>query len=417
MTGSLAVPVQLAQPGQSNYRWYILTLCTLTNTITVAVPSMALAVLFAEISADLHLNLVQVGLIWGIGALPAILTGLLGGMIGDRIGPKRVVLACCLLAGLTGALRGLAVDFTTLLAAVLLFGLFSPMITGNTVKTCGMWFPSRQLGLANGVLSMGMALGFLLGSLLSATLLSPSLGGWRNVLILYGGLSILLCIPWIFTRLPARAAVTSAEQASPKSLRQTLTQVARIRNIWLLGLAIFGVGSCVQGTLGYLPLYLRGVGWPESSADGALAAFHTISMLCVIPIALASDKLATRRKVLVAAALMIILGVGSLSFARGLGVWIAVLAAGMVRDGFMAVFMTAVIETEGVGTAYSGTAIGFVMMIGGIGNLIAPALGNSLAAGGAGLPFVFWAALTGLGLLGLLGSRERSAVRLAPAMD
>ena len=83
----------------------------------------------------------------------------------------------------------------------------------------------------------------------------------------------------------------------------------------------------------------------------------------------------------------------------------------------MAVFMTAIIETEGVGTAYSGTAIGFVMIFSGIGNLVAPALGNSLAAMGTGLPFVFWAALTGLGLLGLLGSRERRAAALVSAMD
>ena len=134
-------------------------------------------------------------------------------MIGDRIGPKRVVLAACLLAGLAGALRGLAVDFATLMVAVLLFGLFSPMITSNTVKTCGMWFSRRQLGLANGVLSMGMALGFLLGSLFSATLLSPSLGGWRNVLILYGALSALLAIPWFFTRLPAKPALTERGRA------------------------------------------------------------------------------------------------------------------------------------------------------------------------------------------------------------
>ena len=58
MTASLAID---AQEGQSSYRWYILGLSALTNTITVAIPSMALPVLFAEISANLHLDLVQVG--------------------------------------------------------------------------------------------------------------------------------------------------------------------------------------------------------------------------------------------------------------------------------------------------------------------------------------------------------------------
>jgi hypothetical protein len=77
----------------------------------------------------------------------------------------------------------------------------------------------------------------------------------------------------------------------------------------------------------------------------------------------------------------------------------------MVRDGFMAVFMTAIIETEGVGPAFAGTAIGLVMVFSGLGSLIAPPLGNSLAAFGPGMPFAFWSALTLVGFAGLLAMR------------
>jgi hypothetical protein len=133
-------------------------------------------------------------------------------------------------------------------------------------------------------------------------------------------------------------------------------------------------------------------------------------MVFVLPIALGSDKLGSRKKVLMAAGFMIILGMGLLSIADGILVWIAVCIAGMVRDGFMAVFLTSVIETEGVGVVYAGTATGMVMVFGGIGNLISPALGNSLAGIDPGLPFVFWASMTGLGLIGLLAAAERKTV-------
>ncbi|RPJ36479.1 MAG: MFS transporter, partial [Chloroflexi bacterium] len=188
----------------------------------------------------------------------------------------------------------------------------------------------------------------------------------------------------------------------------------RIRNVWLYGLAIFGIGGCIQGALGYLPLYLRGMGWQPVSADGALSAFHMVSMLFCIPITLWSDRLGTRKKVLVGAALMVAAGVGLLSVVQGPAVWIAVSMAGLVRDGFMAVFMTAILETEGVGAKFAGTATGIVMVFSGVGNLLAPPLGNSLAAIAPGLPFVFWAALTCLGLVGLLLTQEkRSPVVLA----
>jgi MFS family permease len=391
---------------ETGYRWVILTLAMLTNTLATAVPGMCLPVLFNEISNDLHLDLVQVGLVWGISALPGVVTVLLGGAIGDRFGPKRVLIAGCVLVGVTGALRGLATNFIGLAAAMFLMGVVSPLISMNTLKMCSMWFSRRQLGLASGFMSMGMALGFLAASLLSASVLSPWLGGWRNVLFLYGGISAALCIPWLLTR-PAPMAAQPAVGARPVSLGKTMLRIASIRKIWLLGLAILGIGGCVQGTLGYLPLYLRGMGWSGPNADVATAAFHTASLLCTIPIALASDRLGTRKKVLAAAGMMMLMGVGLLSVAQGALVWLAVVMAGMVRDGFMAVFMTYVIETEGVGITYAGTATGMVMVFSGVGNLLAPPIGNSLAATAPGLPFIFWASLIVVGFAGLFATRER----------
>jgi MFS family permease len=138
-------------------------------------------------------------------------------------------------------------------------------------------------------------------------------------------------------------------------------------------------------------------------------------MIFVVPIAFASDRLGSRKKVLLAAGLMIMCGVGLLSIGGGATVWIAVIMAGMVRDGFMAVFITSIIETEGVGVMYAGTATGMVMVFSGIGNLLAPPLGNSLAVFGPGFPFVFWAVLTGLGFFGLLAANERKGHQVSTA--
>jgi len=394
---------------ESSYRWYILILAALTNTLVSAVPSMCLPVLFNDISRDLHLSLVEVGLIWGIAALPGIFTSLAGGAIGDRFGPKLILAGGCLLVGVVGGLRGLANDFTGLAAAVFLVGFLTPFVGMNVIKTCGIWFSSRQLTLANGVLSLGMALGFVIGSLASDTLLSPWLGGWRNVLFFYGAIAAALSIPWFFTHpapAPAQASL-NGPAASSGSLRQALAHVVRIKNVWLFGLAILGIGGCIQGALGYIPLYLRGLGWSGITADGALASFHSVSMLCVIPIALWSEKLGSPKRVLIGAALMVTLGIVLLSVVDGVMVWIAVCMAGMVRDGFMAVFLTSITETEGIGPIYAGTATGLVMVFSSLGSLLAPPLGNSLAAAGAGLPFVFWAGLTVLGMAALYATQPR----------
>jgi MFS family permease len=388
----------------SNYRWYILILTALSMSLAVAMPGMCMAVLFDEISKDLGLSRTQIGLIWGIGALPGILTALVGGSIGDRFGPKRVLIVACLLSGLTGALRGLSGNFIALIATGWVYGLLASLIPMNAMKTCRIWFPSHQLGLATGVISMGMAIGFMVSSMISATLLSPWLGSWRYVLAFYGVIAMVLTVPWVFTR-PAPVDVSTLDTRA-SSLREMFSHVAHIKRMWLLGFAILGIGGCIQAMLGYLPLYLRDVGWADARADSAAASFHLASMIFVIPIALGSDRIGSRRKVLIAAALMITTGIGLLSVVDGLLVWGAVVMAGMVRDGFMAVFFTMTMETDGVGPTYAGTATGFVMVWSGVGALIAPPLGNSLAAITPGLPFVFWAGMALAGLLGIYAAKE-----------
>ncbi len=391
------------------YRWLILALATATNAIVIAAPTMALSVLFSEIQRDLKLTLVEVGILWSVSALPGVLVSLLGGVLGDRFGPKRMIIGIALLAGIFGGLRGWAFDFLSLIVLNTLLGGVIMLVTLTGFKAAGMWFPRRQLGMANAVLSVGMAGGFLVGSLVSATWLSPWLGGWRNVLIFYAALSLFLILPWSLTRAAPSKAGPASAQAMPGTapMRESLTTVLRLRPIWLLGVVLMGLSGCVQGALGYLPLYLRGVGWAPESADQALALFHTVSMIFALPIALGSDRLGSRKRVLLLAMIAVVLGIGTIGVVSGGAIWAAVVLAGFVRDGFMAIFMTAVAEVEGVGARYAGTATGLVQVFASLGNLLAPPIGNSLAVLGAGVPFLFWAglALAALGVLTLVPER------------
>lgn len=388
------------------YRWYMLVLSALTHTFTVAIPVMCLPVLFDEIAAELQLNLVQIGTIWGLASFPALFTSLIGGALSDRFGTRRTLVLGCTVVGVTGALRGLAPNGIVLGVTVFLFGLVRPIIPMTVHKTCGVWFSSRQLGVANGVASMGMALGFMLGSMFSATVLSPWLGGWRNVLLVYGGISIVFSLPWYLSRThPADTKPSDGSHQSGAFMR-SIRHVGSIRNVWLLGIALLAIGGSIQGLLGYLPLYLRAEGWNAASADGALATFHAVSMAGAIPFAFWSDRLRSRRRALLLATLFTISGSILLVFSHGFMVWVAVIAAGCIRDGFMAVFITLIIEIKEIGAAYAGTAIGFVLSFIGLGNLLAPPMGNSLAALHPGAPFLFWAGLACAGFFSLYAVTE-----------
>jgi MFS family permease len=390
-----------------SYKWLVLTISAFTFTFVMAIPQMSLPVLFDEISAELDLSLVQVGWIWGVGSVLGILMGLIGGPVGDRFGPRRTLAAACLLIGIAGAARGLSNSFTMLALTTLIAGFGQWSIPMNIHKTCGIWFPKEQLGMANGAVAFGMAFGFLLGSLLAATVFSPILGGWRNVLFVYGAVAIVFSMFWWFSQ--EKAGVEGQQCNQMITFRKAIGHVVRLRNVWLLCIATAGVTGCVYGMLGFLPLHLRDLGWEPAIADSTLASFHAVSMLFTIPIALFSDRVGSRRGVLMASAILIGTGTGLLGFTSGALISVAVLLAGISRDGFMAITMTAVMEEKGIGARFAGTATGLNMSVIGISNFFAPPVGNWLAKFGTGFPFLFWAALVFLGFTGYLFMRPTTA--------
>jgi cyanate permease len=280
-----------------NSRWYILTLAAITCTFTVAMQQICMTVLFKEISEDLGLSLVEIGVIWGIPALSGLLVVFTGGLLSDRYGAKRVIGIACLLAGVAGALRGIAGDFTSLLLFTFLMGMGVWVIPASVFKTNAAWFSGRPLVIANSVISAGMGLGFTVGSLISATILSPLLGGWQNVVFLYGGISVIFGLLWLLTvREMDLPGLADSKGGVP--LRQSISRVFPIKSLWFIGLTLLGYSACIQGVIGYLPTYLRNIGWTAAGADGTLAAFSAISTLGAVPLALLSDRIGLKKAVL-----------------------------------------------------------------------------------------------------------------------
>jgi len=392
---------------QSRHKWYILALGMSTHIFAVGMPRMCMPVLFSEISEELGLSLVQVGTVWGILSLSGLLTGLIGGLLGDRYGTKLTLAAACVMGGVFGGLRGLSNSFPGLIATMFLFGFSTATLSLNTHKAAGIWFPRHQLGIANGILSTGMGIGVTLGSLVSATVLSPLLGSWRNVLFLYGAISIAIGLLWSLSR-SGPGLPRSGPTTHQIPLRQSLSHVARIKDVWILALSQIFLNGCLQGTTGYLPLFLRGKGWTAAMADGALAAYSAAGMVGAIPISLLSDRLGSRKVVLIAAQLVTLIGVGLLAVVDGSMIWLVVITMGFFREALAAVMITLTMELEGVGEKYAGTALGLSSSVGRIGGLFSPPLGNSFASISAGLPFAFWSGLVAVSVALLSLIKEKT---------
>ena len=393
-------------------KWSLWMLMVGTACLATAAPRMALAVMLPEITADLGLTLFQTGLIWGANVLTSVFASILGGAASDLYGARRSLIVACVCTGLFGLARGLAPSFGGLLIFSLLTGPFISLIPLNLHKAGAQIFPREQLALANGGVALGMASGFMLGAALAATWLSPLLGGWQRVLIASGGLTMLFGLAWFLV--PRRTGVDQVSaHATQQGLREGLSHVLAIRDVRLICLAGFGYGGCANGLLGYLPLFLREAGWAGPRADLALSSFHIASMAATIPISLLSDRLHLRRPFLLISSFSLALSTALVPLVPGQTVFVAMMAAGLLRDAFMSILITRLMESDGIGPAYAGNALGLALVGMQLGGAISPAAGNVLAVFGQGRPFQLWS------LLGLLAGalfwrlRDRSLDRIS----
>jgi len=216
-----------------------------------------------------------------------------------------------------------------------------------------------------------------------------------SLIVAWLGTSIVL---WFFSRSVPPGTETSPGQISTVPFRQSISHVIHIKRVWLLALGLMFQIACVQGMLGYLPSYLKDIGWVPASADAAVAVFHGASMVGTVPVALLSNRTGSRKTVLLLTTLATAIGVGMLAISGGPLVWASVLIAGVVRDGFMAVLSTSVIQSEGVGTKYAGTGVGLTQTISRLGEFMSPPIGNYLSTIHPRYPFIFWSALAAAAL-------------------
>lgn len=388
----------MPDPGRSYYRWYILALAMMAYFFVAGVSRMCMPVLFKEISADLGLSLVQVGTIWGMDPLAGVFMALPGGLLADRFGVRRTLVVVCILSGVFGALRGLTSGFPSMAASMFLFGIVAATTPIVVPKTTAVWFSGPRLGLANALLNMIWPIGGMTAAMLSATVLSPLLGGWRYVLFLYGGPCVLTGLLWLVSGREQEIGELPDRIESEVPLRRSLSWVLHIGDVWIIGIIAFTFWGASMGLVGYLPLYLREIGWSPVTADSAITVLSGVSCVGAIPVVLLSERFGSRKGMLVLSIIIMTVTYGLLPAVDGPGTFMLLIINGLMRTGAFALFNIIVFEMEGVGSTYGGTAIGLANTFGMFGAFVSPPLGNSMSLFGLGAPLLFWAVLSALSL-------------------
>jgi cyanate permease len=185
-------------------------------------------------------------------------------------------------------------------------------------------------------------------------------------------------------------------------MMEALPLVIRRREVWAIGIAMMGMQTAFVGITGYLPTFLRDIGWRPIYADSALSIFTAISAASALPVSLFSDRIGSRKTVLIPSLLLGSASMMCFPLRHTLLLWILILLNGVLRGGLFPLFVALIVEQKGIGPRYAGTAVGTITSLGMLAGFLSQPLGMYFAGTfrGAGA-FVVWGVICFVSLFAL----------------
>ena len=368
----MAQPRATLPPDRSPARWLMLALVWLLYGC-FGLTQGSIPPLVQPVVEDLGMTYGQMGVILGIWQLVYIGTSSPLGTLVDRWGVRRSMAAGLFLILLSLVLRGLAVDFYTMLLAVALFGVGGPVISIGAPKVVALWFQGRERGMAAGAYTTGPIAGNAVALMTAAGVRSLT-GTWRGIAPVYGGLLVAVMAAWWLLAREAHSSSDRTEEA-PTRLpgRQVLRRLLGIGNVRTVLMLSVGTFLLNHGLGAWLPTVLQEGGMSLSQAGRWAAAGTAAGVVGLLTMPLLGRRgvRVTALAALFAVTAAANVGLVTLSGPALIG---AVLLSNVARGPMMPLLILVLMETPGVGAAFMGAAAGLFFATAEIGGFGGPFL-------------------------------------------
>ena len=354
------------------YRWAILAVCVL-GFMQTHVHRVGFAPLIPTFIADMGLGYAAAGTIMASYFWTYALMQVPVGVLTDRLGARRVMLACMGVMAVGALAFALAHTWTQSLLARSVVGAGAAATWLPGLRLIHEWFPLRERGLATGLFSSGGGLGAT-----AALLLLPVLAehlGWRvGYALLALPVLITMAAVWALVAAEPRGRDAAAVGAAAGGFAAAMRDVLAMPVLWPFNLYVLFSYGGYFALLTWLPTFLvKSEGLGQAGA-GFVTALVTGGTIVSWPLAGAlSDRVGRRKPVFLASQAMSV--VVCLVFAwvvpgRGAAA-AAVVAAltGLLLGGLITPF---VMVTELVPPRLMGTASGVVNLFCFVGGLVVP---------------------------------------------
>jgi sugar phosphate permease len=255
---------------------------------------MVVSVALPFIGADFQLDAAAQGIILSVFFGGYALFQIPGGILADKIGPRRVMAFAIAWWSVFTSLTGMVASYPVLLVCRFVFGVGEGCFPGSSWKTIATYFPSKERATATAIQASVNTLGPAVASLVAAGVIAAF--GWRAVFIGLGipGLLISLIILMYIKDNPLHHPsmteeelreldISSADGSIKTKTNIQFKQFLQTRILWQMVLIWFLFDITFWGFVSWLPSYLmkiRGFSIIKTGILGSLPFFvGTIGML------------------------------------------------------------------------------------------------------------------------------------------
>jgi MFS family permease len=365
------------------YGWWIVLVCLLVQVASSGTAFYSFSVYQQVLPSAFSTTATAISLATSIYLLSIALTGPSVGRLTDRYGPKRVLLAGGIVAGIGFCLLSVSQTLWELYLFYFVVGLgMSGAGAVATSTAVSSWFVRRR-GTAMGITMIGMSIGALTMPNLVRVIMD--LSGWRSSFLSLGLVAWALVIPSVafvmknhpheMDLLPDGATGTDQDGPPHTSDVITMTDLKRpsmtfsSTTYWLLSIVFFLANIALSGTLQHEVSFLVNEATiPFGIASLALGLTGGTGALGKLSFGYLSDRISSCNAIILCFGLQA-LGVGLLVFTRATSIWPFVFVYGFAMGGQYATQPTVVSEL--FGSASFGTTLG----------RITPAIALGLAVG------------------------------------
>jgi MFS family permease len=275
---------------------------------------MLYALVLASLMADLGLDRATAGQLGSLTLLASAVGGLVFGVVADRVGRTRALMASVLIYSVFTAACGLAQTVTQLAVFRLLLGIGMGGEWASGAALVSETWPAQHRGKAMGVMQSSWAVGYGAAALVNAVVLPAY--GWRAVFFV-GILPALLTL-WVRRHVPEPAIWQATRH--DRRVGHPLAGVAAVfsRRLRPLTLAVTAMNACTMfawwGFNLWIPAYLSlpaaegGVGLETRVMSGFVIVMQMGMWLGYVTFGFVSDAIGRKRSYvgyLIAAALLV----------------------------------------------------------------------------------------------------------------